>query len=127
MSKVNLLVVLNAYSDSRSSNAPNLTNFKWSRDIQGIDSAALHSESLVVAAGATVTLFSVGAALKFLYLECDQTADLVINGTINESVKPLVVGSGVSPGLFMRTSDITSLTIHNTSASDANVFFATIK
>lgn len=58
MSKLNLLVHLNNYEDSSSSNNPSLNNFKWTREITGISSDNAKSEVLSLAPGETKTLFS---------------------------------------------------------------------
>ena len=36
MSKLNLSLFLNAYSDSNPTNSPNRSNFKWERSLNGI-------------------------------------------------------------------------------------------
>lgn len=128
MSKLNLLVVLNSYSDSRASNAPNLVNFKWARDIQAISADGLLSQSLVIPASGTVTLFTgASPAKKFVYVEAAAHVTMLINGTINEDIKPFVNGTSVQPGLFMRTSDITSLAITNPGTEEVEIFFAAVE
>ncbi len=58
MSKLNLLVHLNAYQDINASNNPSQNNFKWQRDVQGISIAEPSSRSLSLNAGESQTLFS---------------------------------------------------------------------
>lgn len=58
MSKLNFLVFLNTYSDARASNAPSLSNFKWTREIEGIPAANPTSEAFVLAPGESKTLFN---------------------------------------------------------------------
>lgn len=127
MSKLNLLLVLNSYSDNRSSNAPDLVNFKWSRDIEGIDTSGVLSQSLVVPAGQTVTVLTLTTPNRFLYVESDQHVTMQVNGTIAEEIKPFVDGTCVKPGIYARSSDITSLAITNPGTADANIFFATVQ
>lgn len=57
MSKLNFLVYLNTYSDARSSNAPSMSNFKWTREIEGIPAGNPLSEGFSLAPGETKTLF----------------------------------------------------------------------
>jgi len=52
-----VLFHLNAYRDQNASNAPNLNNLKWSREIQGIDSARPLSDETEVASGETRIIF----------------------------------------------------------------------
>jgi hypothetical protein len=58
MSNLNFLVYLNAYSDPSASNAPSLSNFKWTRDIPGIPVSNPISQALQLAPGESKTLFS---------------------------------------------------------------------
>lgn len=58
MSKLNLLVYLNAYSDPNSSNNPSLGNFRWSRDIAGIPASNAISQEVPLAPGESKSLFS---------------------------------------------------------------------
>jgi hypothetical protein len=57
-SKMNLLVHLNAYQDANASNNPTQNNWKWQRDIQGINIEEPASKSLNLPAGQSVELFS---------------------------------------------------------------------
>lgn len=53
MGKLNIFVHLNAYRDSVSSNSPSLNNFKWGRDIAGIDAEKAQSLEFSLAPGET--------------------------------------------------------------------------
>ena len=56
MSKLNILVHLNAYSDAASSNNPNLNNFKWSREIQGFAIDEAKSDGFRLASSISSTI-----------------------------------------------------------------------
>lgn len=58
MSKLNLLIHVNAYEDSNPTNNPSRNNFKWNRDQQGIDISEPTSQSVSLPAGQSLTLFS---------------------------------------------------------------------
>lgn len=58
MSKMNLLVFLNAYGDSNPSNAPSQNNFKWTKDINGMEVFNPISQSIDLAPGETKEIFS---------------------------------------------------------------------
>jgi len=58
MSKLNLLVHLNAYEDENPTNNPSRNNFKWNRDSQGIDIDEPCSKSIVLEAGQSQSLFA---------------------------------------------------------------------
>lgn len=58
MSKLNLLVHLNAYEDETASNNPSRNNFKWQRDTQGVDAGEPSSRSISLGPGQSHSLFS---------------------------------------------------------------------
>lgn len=58
MSKMNILVYLNAYRDSNPSNNPSLSNFKWSREFQGLSAEKPQSIEFCLAPGESRTLFN---------------------------------------------------------------------
>jgi hypothetical protein len=128
MSTLNLLVFLNSYADSKSSNSPTLSNFRWSREIDLIPAANSTSQSVVLQVSETKTIFTGAAIKKFVYIESDQHVTLTINGVSGSEVKPFVIGTTTAPGIFMQTSDITSLVVINTSSTSvANLFVATVE
>jgi hypothetical protein len=58
MRTFNLLFFLNAYSDQNPSNAPSMSNFKWARDINGLQINNAESDSLSLAPGESQSLFN---------------------------------------------------------------------
>lgn len=58
MPKLSLLIHLNAYSDPGASNAPSLSNFKWTRDMSGLPASNPISEAFSLASGESRTIFS---------------------------------------------------------------------
>ena len=58
MPKLNFLVFLNSYSDHHSSNDPDLNNFKWNREIDGLCVTNPLSQAFSLAPGETKTLFN---------------------------------------------------------------------
>lgn len=57
MSKLNFLVFLQTYSDSSASNSPSLSNFRWSRNVDGLSVNNPISQAFVLAPGESRTLF----------------------------------------------------------------------
>jgi hypothetical protein len=57
MSKMNVLVYLNAYKDSNPSNNPSMNNFKWIREIQGLSAEKPESIEFTLAPGESKTMF----------------------------------------------------------------------
>lgn len=125
MALMNLFIHLNAYSDKKASNSPNLTNFKWVRDIQGIPAEAPVSQVVVVPAGGSVTVFE-NASKKFLYAECAKEAQIELNQSqVNTTIKPIVIGTSSLPGQFLLNADVEDLVITNPdSDNDIEVFIA---
>lgn len=54
---MNVLVYLNAYKDSNPSNNPNLNNFKWQRELQGLSAEKPQSVEFCLAPGESRTMF----------------------------------------------------------------------
>ena len=127
MSTMNLLFFLSTYADTQSSNNPSLSNFKWSREIDGLTAGNAISQVFTIAPGTTTTLFSGSAIKKIIYLEADQPCDISVNGVTGNKIKPLAINNSTSPGIFVRTSDITALTVTNNGTVPANLFLAAIE
>lgn len=128
MSQLNLLVFLQSYEDSKSSNNPLRSGFKWNREIDSIPGVNAIGQIITLQPSETRTIFTGSAIKKLLYMESDQRVTMLINGAGNDEIKPLVLSTSVQPGVFLRTSDITSLVVTNTSATVvANMFIATIE
>ena len=58
MSKMNLLVYINAYKDSTATNNPSMNHVKWDRDIQGLNISEPTSKCIDLPAGQSLSLFS---------------------------------------------------------------------
>lgn len=58
MTKFNFSIYLNAYEDRHPSNNPSLNNFKWNRDLNSLDVNNATNQSVVVAPGGLIPLFS---------------------------------------------------------------------
>jgi hypothetical protein len=127
MSRLYLSIFLSTYSDKRASNATSLNNFKWNRDINGIDATNPASRAFVVDATSSLTLFDDAEAKKLVYIESDQEVELTINGETALTLKPVIINDSKFPGIFLQTSDITSIAVNNAGAEDANIFLITVE
>jgi hypothetical protein len=128
MSLTNLLIVLNTYSDPRSSNSPDLNNFKWTREIDLIPASNTISQNLTLAASGSQTVFTGSAIKKMVYIEANKHVSLTINGSASGDIKPIIIGTSVYPGIRLETRDITSLVVTNMDSVDsANIFVAAIE
>lgn len=67
------------------------------------------------------------AAKKLVYVEADQHISMILNGVSGNEIQPLVQGSKVNPGVFMRSSVVYSMSVTNVSTDPANVFFASVE
>lgn len=82
-----------------------------------------------------ITIYS--DAQRLVYLEADQHVAMTLNGITGNELEPLIspaaTASGcgscprVTPGIFMRTSVVYSMSVTNVSESTANLFFAAIE
>lgn len=120
MSLLNYFLNINAYSDPKASNSPNLTNVRWARSIQGIPAEDVNSLSFSIAPSSTRIVIDSGEA-KFLYVEASSALVMSLNGQIIE-IKPIVVGTSVYPGQFLIRADIVDLSFENNEDSEADVF-----
>jgi hypothetical protein len=117
MAIFNFNLGLNAYSDSKSTNAPSLNNFKWNRDITGIAVDNPDSLSSSVAANTTKSIFS-STNKRMVYIEVSASADLIVNGASAITISPVVQGTSIYPGVWLTTQNVTSLSIKNNSLTD---------
>lgn len=128
MSKLNLSIFLSTYSDKRASNSPNLSNFKWAREINGIQAENPVSMAVTLAPNETRVLFTGAAVKKLVYLETNLLIEADINAEDTIELKPIVVNNAVFPGVLLRTSDITSLEVTNPSSTEeATIFLAMVE
>lgn len=58
MSKLNFLVFINTYSDAAASNNPSLSNFKWTRSMDGLPAQNPLSEAFSLAPGESKNMFN---------------------------------------------------------------------
>lgn len=128
MANLNLLVFLNSYDSSKPSNNPSRSNFKWTRDINGIAASNPMSVEATLAASESKVMFSGSAIKKMIYIESDSVVNVIINEELAGQIKPIVVGTTVYPGIFMLSSEITSLEIANPSTdTEASIYLAAIE
>jgi hypothetical protein len=67
-------------------------------------------------------------AQRFIYLESNQHVTMIVNNVAGNEINPLVGSvSDITPGIFLRTSTVYSLTVTNVSASNAKLFFAAVE
>lgn len=66
-------------------------------------------------------------AKQFIYMEADQSCSMVINGSPAGDIQPFVINNSTSPGVFMRTSVMYSMSVTNNSTSPANLFLASVE
>ena len=64
MSKLNLLLSINAYQDENPTNHPSKSNWKWVSDLQGIDIEEPYSSTVKLAPGQSLQLFSGETAIS---------------------------------------------------------------
>lgn len=101
MSKLNLLVHLNAYQDQNPSNNPSQNNWKWQRDLQGLDIEEPESKSLSLPAGQSAVLFSGSVSIS---ADLTTTWNIALKAGTSNTYK-ISKASGTSPAFrTQRTS-----------------------
>lgn len=69
------------------------------------------------------------SAKNLIYVESDQTIEIVTNNLTSDKISPIVVtGTATTkPGMLLKTCTVHGLSVTNTSISVANVFFASVE
>lgn len=69
-----------------------------------------------------------GAVLyRFLYMEVDKECDVIINGTIRNTVKPILINNIAKKGVFLLSSEINNVYVVNNNSTNLIVYFITAK
>ena len=127
MPKMNLLLDLKGYEGSNS----NTCNYSFAKNIQysGIDIENETITEITVGATLTVLLFSVAPAdaKKFIYLEASGECDIIVNGTTESTLKPVVIGDSSKRGIFLKSTDLEEVSVVNNGAEDIKVYYVTAK
>jgi hypothetical protein len=125
---MNLLVDLKGYDGTNA----NTCQSNFGRNLQYIG-ITLEDEKIqevtVAASGGVSTLFSVATAdaKKFIYLEASGECDITVNGVVESTIKPIVVGGVAKSGVFLKSSDLETVVVTNNGASDIKVYYITAK
>jgi hypothetical protein len=127
MSKANLLINLRGYEGNNANSSPN--NFNANFQYVGMEFADELIQKITVGAGDTVSIFSVAPAdaKKMIYAESDGECDIIINGTAESKIKPVLIGDSMKNGVFLKTSDIYSMSITNNGTEDINIYCIALK
>lgn len=128
MSKLNLLVDLKGYEGSNANTCQ--AEFQKNAQYIGIDIDNSEIKNDTVAPSTSKDLFSVATAdaKKLIYLEADKECDIIVNGTTESSIKPIVIGDSSKKGVFLKSSSIESLSIVNNSTTDSvDIYYIAIK
>jgi hypothetical protein len=121
--KTNFLFAINAYADATQTSTPALSNFKWSRQIDGVPYTKENSQQIQVPISTTTSnlLLTPGT---FVYLESDKQISVIYNGGTAMVLTPFQINGVTQPAVFFMAGPATSLTVTNAGASTANIFFA---
>lgn len=93
MPKLSLLIHLVAYSDPGASNAPSLSNFRWTRDMTGIPASNPLSEALSLAPGESKSIFNGSRTLS----SDNTTAYDIALKPLSSSVYRITNSAGTAP------------------------------
>jgi hypothetical protein len=135
MSKMNLLVHLNAYQDVNATVNPSQNNWKWQRDIQGISIADPSSKSLSLPSGQSLSLFSGMVATSD---DTTTTWNIALKAGTSQTYK-ISKASGTSPAFraarvsgadattqISITKNATLLTISSTAGTPLNLIVGSV-
>jgi hypothetical protein len=117
MSKLNLLVHLNAYQDQNASNNPSQNNWKWNREAQGLDISEPESKSASLPAGQSLTLFSGSISNS---ADNTTTWDIALKAGTSQTYK-ISKASGTSPAFRTQRSSGADATTQITVTKNASL------
>lgn len=123
--KANFLFFLQGYSDVVQTSAPSLSNFKWSREINGVPYTAEKSQQIQVPI-TTTSPNLVSTPASFVYLESDVQVSVIYNGGTAMVLTPFQINGTTQPAVFFMAGPATSLTVTNSGTATANIFFASM-
>ena len=122
---MNLVVDLKGYDGTNTGTCD--SNFKRNAQYIGISLTNETVQEVSVSAAATLELFNVitANAKKFIYLESSGECDITVNGVLESSIKPIVIGDSTKRGIFLKSSDLEIVSITNNGAADIQVYYIT--
>lgn len=122
MSKLDVLIDIKGKEDNAPSCRP---NFARNNQYLGIDLSNETVANKTIAAAGSVEILNVAPAdaKKFIYLESDGVCDIIINGTRENVVRPVVIGNSTKNGVFLSSTDLETITIENNGAEAINVYY----
>lgn len=127
MSNMNLLIDLKGYTGTNSNTCR--PSFARNAQVIGLDVSEEIVQEISIPVSSTVQLFDVtGDAKKLIYLEANKDCDIILNGITESTLKPLVLGASTVNGMYLKSSDIETVSVTNNSATDiVTVYFITVK
>lgn len=127
MSKMNIMIDIKGYEGSNSNSCKN--NFSKNAQYIGVDTSEENIVSTVVEGSSTKSLFSVATAdaKKFIYLETTAECDIIVNGVTESTIKPIVIGDSSKNGVFLKSTEIESVSITNNGTEDIQIYYITVK
>jgi len=125
MPKANFLFFLNGYADMCQTSTPALSNFKWSRQINGVPYNSENSQQIQLP-GSTTTANLIVSTTSFVYLESDVQVSVIYNGGTAMTLTPFQVNGLTQPAVFFMAGPATSLTVNNAGSTVANIFVASM-
>jgi hypothetical protein len=125
MPKANFLFFINSYNDLCQTTTPALSNFKWSREINGVPYNNANSQQIQVP-GSSTSANLVVSPCSFVYLESNVAVSVIYNGGTAVNLVPFQVNGLTQPAVFCIAGAATSLTVTNSGTSVANIFLASM-
>lgn len=122
---MNLLVDLKGYEGQNSS----CPDFKKNKQYIGIDVDEQQIQSVKVDDLDTYQLFTTTPTdlYKFVYLEASGTCEVIINGTTESLLKPVVINDTTKNGILIKTSEMETFAIRNISGGTIDIYFVANK
>lgn len=122
MSKLNVMIDIKGYEENKPSCRP---NFSRNNQYIGVDLAEETVANKTIAAAGSEELLNVALAdsKNFIYIEASGECDIIINGTLEGSITPVVIGNSTQNGVFLKTTSLETVTVQNNGAEAISIYY----
>jgi hypothetical protein len=128
MSSANISLNIKGFEGSNANSCSNL-NFLKNVNLSSINVEEYKTETIELAASASVTLFSVltADAKKIVYIQASGECGVEINGVVQESIKPIVIGAAVKDGIYLKSGSFEEIVLTNNGVDAIIISYIALK
>lgn len=117
----NFIIDMLVYDDSSATNDPQQRIWDYKKQLSRSNFSNPSVQKLVLTGDADTSITIPADPTKFLFIETDQTINLLFSGGVEEFVTVSPTAAGTSNGLFFKTGNFSALEINVPGVVSANV------